>query len=458
MAGASGVLASYSPVAGDTFILKGCDVWVNSDLPVTWAWSGLSSNPITITVDKTWYNTSSCPSGWNRPVFDAQKAVLNPDTIFILGGTTPTSYGVLDNVEMRGLYCSGSCGGNQQFINSNQGASHWTISNNYIHGWNIVTDGDCKIFQSQLNDTGTVLTQNIVDGSDATGASPAGGTCYVMYPTLWDTITNNVFHDVANGLVGSPGSTTNSVVISGNQIYNVLESNAGSHPNVLESTGGGTWYVYNNVMHDYVGESFFFGGDSGASGGTQYVWNNLWYNISGNPPEGDGGSGGFSFYAWNNTVVPNTGGTCFLYSKDAAFATVTIENTHCITTGSSVVSPSWGGTTPKLSNNVLMSPTTAKSQGYTSTQNFAYSPTAATSGTVGQGKTICGAEETCTGNLAALANDTNYACAQQSVNGVAEVVCPARTEVPRPGDVGAYQYVAGGQSPNPPTGLTASVQ
>src|ERR1039458_6983836 len=30
----------YQPHAGDTFILMGCDVWVNADLPVIWNWNG----------------------------------------------------------------------------------------------------------------------------------------------------------------------------------------------------------------------------------------------------------------------------------------------------------------------------------------------------------------------------------------------------------------------------------
>jgi hypothetical protein len=455
MASCTSNCSSYNPSPGDTFILKGCDVWTNSDLPVLWNWSGSSGGVITIGgEDQTWYNTTNCPSAWNRPVFDAQKQALNPDVLFRAASNGNTSYVTLDSIEMRGLYCSGSCSGAQNYVACYNNCTNWTFSNLYMHGWNIVTDGDCKLFQGAPDMAGTTVTQSIIDGSDATGASPTGGTCYAMYPSLPPTISNNVIHDVANGIVGSPATST---AISGNLIYNIIESNAGSHPNVLESLGSGTWYVFNNVFHDFVGEAFFFGGNSGSSGGTQYVWNNIWYNSSGNPPEGDGGLGGFSFYAWNNTVVPNKGQTCFLYSKDAAFATVVIENNHCISTGS-VSSASWGGTTPTLNNNVLMSPTTATTQGYTSSQTYAYSPTAGTNGTVGAGKTICGVEQNCTGNLAALMNDTAFSCTQQTVSGVVQAVCPARTVLPRPGDAGAYQYVAGDTQPNPPTNLTATVQ
>src|ERR1700691_4377748 len=37
---------SYKPVAGDTFILRGCDVWANANFPITWTWSGTSNSPI----------------------------------------------------------------------------------------------------------------------------------------------------------------------------------------------------------------------------------------------------------------------------------------------------------------------------------------------------------------------------------------------------------------------------
>ena len=447
---------TYSPAPGDTFILMGCDVWTNSDLPVLWNWSGSSGSPITIGgEDKTWYNTTNCPSGWNRPVFDAGKVALSPNVLFRAASGGNTAYAILDSIEMRGLACTGSCSGSQNFIGCYENCTNWTFSNLYLHGWNIATDGNCNIFQGPPSSIGTVFTGNIIDGSDATGASPAGATCYAIYPSFVPTISNNVIHDLANGIVGSAGSG-NSVVISGNLIYNIKESNAGSHPNALEFVGGGTYYVYSNVIHDNLGESLMFGN----TGEVDYVWNNLWYNVLGNSPEGpqDSNETGITSTFWNNTIVPPSGGTCIQYSGQTggSFNSITIESNHCISTGS-VASSSFSGTSPTLNNNVLMSPTTAASQGYTSSQTYAYSPTAGTNGTVGKGKTICGVEKTCTGNFAALANDTNYACSQQTVNGVVQAVCPARPVVARQGSAGAYEYASGGSAPTAPTGLTAVV-
>jgi hypothetical protein len=445
MASCTSNCGSYSPVAGDTFILMGCDVWVNSDLPVNWNWSGSNGNPITITVDKTWYNASNCSSNWNRPVFDGQNQT-SPSNFFTLGPSSTVSYVVVDNIEMKR-----GAANSLRYLNCGEPCANDTYQNMYLHAWGVVTDGSCYL--ASLYGAGNTVQTSVIDGSDRTGDSPAGGTCYAFYPSL-PNIKNNIIHDVANGIVGrpNPGPAT----ISGNNIYNIILSNSGSHANAVESVGADTWYFYNNVIHDFQGEAFFFGGS--GSNGIQYVWNNIWYNSEGGSlPEGDGGSGGFQFYAWNNTVVSAKGGTCFGYSKDAAFAAAVIENNHCISTGN-VTSASWGGLTPTQNNNVLMSPATAAEQGYTSSENYAYSPTASTNGTVGAGKTICGVEQTCTGNFAALANDTQYACTQQTVNGVVQAVCPARTGVPRPGDAGAFQYVAGGSPPNPPTGLTAVVQ
>src|SRR5437660_1067347 len=58
----------HAPTAGDTFILRGCDVWGNANFPIMWTWSGSSSSPIVIDRDTAWYNTGNCPSGWNRAV------------------------------------------------------------------------------------------------------------------------------------------------------------------------------------------------------------------------------------------------------------------------------------------------------------------------------------------------------------------------------------------------------
>lgn len=438
---------SHTPAAGDTFILMGCDTWVNSDLPILWNWSGSAGSPITIGgEDQTWYNTAACPSAWNRPVFDAQKeAIAGQNVIFIAAYSGNTSYVTLDSVEMKGLYCAGACTfGQVDYINSYNTTTNWILSNLYLHGWNVVTDGECVIVNFF---SGSLFTTGIIDGSDATGASPAGATCYAFYASL-PNITNSVIHDLANGIVGYETPTGHPVTISGNLIYNIKESNAGSHPNAIYTMPPGTYYVHDNIVHDCAGESYYFG--YGKGGETDYVWNNIWYNILGNPPEGGGSTPGASFYAYNNTVVPPSGGSCFqpTLQDGYTYSTVVIENTHCISTG--VVSPSlWGSLTPTLTTNLLMSPTTAATDGYTSSRAYVYSPTSSGSPTVGAGTNLT---SECSGSLASLCSDTAYAVFYNSI--AQSVTVPARTSNGRPSSgnwgVGAYQY----GDPSPPASAT----
>jgi hypothetical protein len=443
---------TYSPAPGDTFILMGCDVWTNSDLPVLWNWSGSSGSPITIGgEDKTWYNTTNCPSAWNRPVWDAQKSSLPTlNSPFTASYTGNTSYVVLDSIEIKGVACSGACEGRQNLVGCYNSCPNWTFSNLYLHGWNIVTDGNCNV--AQIGGAGTVFTQNIIDGSDATGASPAGATCYALYPVFPQFVSNNVIHDLANGLVGHADSSIGTATISGNLIYNIKESNSGSHPNALYTMPAGTYYVHDNVIHDSAGESYYFGYGGGVE--TDYAWNNIWYNIA-NSPEGGGSQSGASFHGWNNTVIPSPGHYCFNPTLQGGndYASVVIENTHCITTGS--VAPStWGSATATLSNNVLMSPGTATSQGYTSSGTYAYSPTSATNGTVGAGTSLQG---NCSGQLVSLCSDTSYTVIYNSATQT--VTIPARKSNARPPsgawDAGAFQY--GSSAPAAPTNLQATV-
>lgn len=77
----------FAARAGDRMVFKGCDVWTNANF--TWfiapdeGWNvkpqvGKYANPsnesqriyIQGDYDKTWYNTSNCPNGWDRPVLD----------------------------------------------------------------------------------------------------------------------------------------------------------------------------------------------------------------------------------------------------------------------------------------------------------------------------------------------------------------------------------------------------
>jgi hypothetical protein len=479
MASATSTAAGYSASPGDTFILKGCDVWTASDLPVYWGAGqnagGSSGNLVTITVDKTWYNTSNCPSAWNRPVFSNSGHVALANTncnndgsngqnqIFICFGTSSSAgygYIVLDNIEMTGLTCTGSCTGTQSYI-WQPGCANCKFTNNYLHGLNIAYDngGACTLIKSYEypSNTGTLYQNNIVDGSDRTNPS-AGGQCDAFYGDYGGaTIDGNVIHDIVNPLLFYAGGGS-TLVISRNQAYNVLATNGSNHCNLLEVVGGGTLYVYSNVLHDLEcsgGESFM----DGNGGETMYAFNNVIYNLgSGQTPSipQTAGQTGISLHYYNNTVVSPGGQSCWNNSGQtgSSYTAFVLENNHCIGTGN--LADTWGSY-PTLTTNVLMTPSTATGQGYTSSETYTYSPAAATNGTVGAGTNLT---SSCSGSAVSLCSDTAYACTYNSSSET--ISCPAREVNAKPPsgawDAGSYLYVAGGAPPNPPTGLTAVVQ
>jgi hypothetical protein len=273
-------------------------------------------------------------------------------------------------------------------------------------------------------------------------------------------VKNNVIHDLANGVVGYAKNNPGPVEISGNLIYNIRESNAGSHPNAIEIVGGGTtYYIHDNVLHDNLGESLMFGN----SGETDYIWNNVIYNVLGNMPEAPQvpGQTGMQFKVWNNTIVPGSGQQCFNWNSGdgGTFNSVTIQNNYCITTATTAANSTWNNIAATLTNNVVQTPAAAAAQGFTSSESYAYSPTSASSSIVGAGTNL---SSILSGLLASLTSDTTYACALNATNHVA--TCPARSVVSRPSigvwDAGAYQHSTSQvqASVQSPTNLAAAVQ
>jgi hypothetical protein len=120
-----------------------------------------------------------------------------------------------------------------------------------------------------------------------------------------------------------------------------------------------------------------------------------------------------------------------------------------------------GAATVLFSNNVVETMATSNSSGYSNSQTYVYSPPNASGGTVGAGTNLASSYWPSGFSI----NDASYACTEQTVSGVVESVCPARTPNHRPAagqgawDVGSYEFgsALSGQ-PNPPTGLAAFVQ
>jgi hypothetical protein len=438
MTGCTAKCSSTNPQPGDSFILKGGVTWPNAVFPVMWTWSGTSGSPIYVGVDQTWYSGSS----WTRPIFDAGGTVISgtyEDFLIMSGGGG--SYTTWDNIEWRNytwtgsayataFICAGACSGS---------ITNVTITNNYFHGWNhgTSTSDALNILLGNTNSpwmSGSLVDSNVFDNSD--GDTVSGEVLYA-----WSgTITHNVIVNVSNGILPMGGGGT----IAYNNVGPLNQSfDPTDHENCIETLGGTnpTWYIHDNLCHDgAVGEASMLGNN----GETDYVWNNLIYNWGGNAYHFAQNSSQsitrLSF--WNNTVIPVSGGQCFIEVFSPTIGELDIQNNHCITT-SSLTSTLSGITTENINYNVLQTPTTAASQGYSTSETYVYSPSSSSGATVKAGLNL---SSSASGSLAGLLSDTSYACEEDSANYT--VVCPARTSNSRPTgtapwDVGAYEYQSG---------------
>jgi len=471
---------THIPVAGDTFILRGCDVWGNGNFPIIWKWSGSSGNPITIDRDTTWYNTTNCPAGWNRAIFDAGgTAIQAPEctgsnrNFYII--TNSAIYVTIGWIEARDYYWNSAqgstCWGGGGFFEANS-SDYITLDSWYFHKWTTgpsATDNDHMIGTTNTSPycVHCVLKNSVLDNSDGNGNSGVG----VVFNAL-----NNVIYDVSNDI-----KPIYQGEFGGNNIYRIKKSFDGtSHPNCIETVGAlgpsPSYYIHDNLVHDNV---ICEGLQVGNSREIDYVWNNIWYNntsVGANGPNlPQAGSTTVALYYWNNTNVDSRNVCVAVASNGNKWSTAFVmQNNHCITAGTPsgtmqsqgmVDGTISGAATITISNNVVESLTNANSKGYSNVEGYVYSPTSGMSETVGVGTNLTITNPGCgTVGLSGLCSDATYACSEQTISGVVQAVCPTRTSNSRPSsgawDVGAYQFGQGTSTtkPNPPTGLAAVVQ
>jgi len=447
MQGCSSACASTAPKPADRFVLKGGVTWPNASFPILWSWSGTSGNNIYIGVDKTWYAGSS----WTRPIFDAQDTVISGTwNMFLHFVYSGVAYVTVDDIEMKGItWNSAPTYGHLAYITTNT-ANHITLTNLYMHRWTHTGSGGDNLIVV-LGDTnspyvaGSVCDYCVIDGSD--GSSDSGAAFY-GFPS----VKHSVIHDLPNGIL-----TCGQGEIAFNHIYNIRHSvnEPSVHENAIEilTPGAGTMYIHDNVVHDMaIGESLMLGNTNE----TDYVWNNVFYLTTGGNPfhfPQNSGQTPVAMYFWNNTIVPQAGVQCFIQAFSASWQTVAIQNNHCITTAA--LSNSITASNLIIDHNLLMTPSTATSQGYTSTQTYAYSPSS--SSTSATGVNLSG---NCSGVLTGLCSDTSYAC---NVDATKHAICPARSAVTRPSgslawNEGAYSLLTSVSQPPAPSNLTAIVQ
>jgi hypothetical protein len=481
MATATGNAASYTPVAGDTFILRGCDDWGNSNFPITWSWSGSSGKLITVGgTDQTWYNTSSC-SAWNRPIFDGGGSPLSgsSNTFISMGGN---GYVEWTWIEHKGHnWTSATSTGYQANACLTTGGSGVIIDHWYVHGWTHTGGATSDSFQcfsgstSSPYNNGSILQYNVFDGTDSTNGGDSG-----MFMYVWPNAEYNVVNNATEGIYGTLGNNGNTIAY--NRIGNINQSfDATVHENAVETLIGtgnnGNFYIHDNVIGPvWPGESMFLGN----TGEVDYVWNNLIY-LPWNPVHN---SQGAAQYFYNNTFVPsnntnpvpgrgNTG--CFIYASGGTWTTLVYENNLCVTdsgtgetggfftAGSGIGSPT--ATNFTYTDNVVISSAAAVASGISSESTYLFQPQSLTCNGIPTNCPIgawLNLAAAATGALATLQDDTSYACTESTVSGVVQPVCPSRAANSRPAagagswDVGAYFGAT--TAPAPPTNLTVVVQ
>ena len=248
------------------------------------------------------------------------------------------------------------------------------------------------------------------------------------------------------------------ISVHDNIVQNVVTSfDTSAHENALEENYSRNTTVYNNVFR-HIGNGSLTLWLAPDSGYTAYAFNNVIYDTDvGNVLDFAASlqtkPSGFIVF-WNNTVEcgqdSNPNAVCAA-GISAQMTAVTLQNNHFITNAANY----WltNGVTPTQVSNLFQTKSAAASQGYTSSEAYAFSPTAAypTDSTPGKGTSaaaLCAAS-----GVSACNNDTAYGVIYNTANHT--VTSPGRQSLAwkSPPDIGAYSF---GAALGNPTSLTGS--
>jgi hypothetical protein len=473
MSTCTGNCAAHTPAAGDGYIFRGGDTWQGSNLGIYWHWSGTTSNPVYIGVDPTWSSGGS----WSRPIWTCGGAACSGGSSgYFWQSPTNVSHYILDDIELTGLVDSGNA---PNYVNLY--GTYNTAERLYIHGWRTTRNDNSPSqafgMAAGAPNQGATLRYNVIDGADT-----AQNMMFVTHSGT-PIAYGNVIYNVYTGLDGCGDDWHDNLldnamvqgVVTGHQdgLYHVTQcynSSSLIYNNVIRNTtnpltGGAvklwlngnapcpfsscTSYMFNNIIYNtYPGNTFDTGGHFAQNYGTWYIFNNT-IDCGTDSVQGD---------CSELSDRGNTGGTMTLIRL----------NNQYISTGS--LSNDCTHYTCSQTGDLVQSLSSANAQGYSSTSPFAFQPTSASAPTITAAAkvttaatrlslcTTIGAIDASAG--AACQSDTTYACTYETPTH--DVRCPARSTVARAAEpnIGAYQFTSSiqGSSPEPPLGLTVSVQ
>ena len=357
MIGASMV---YSHQAGDNFIFKGGVMWDRSNFQWNIVAGGSAGNIDYYGVDKTWYIGSS----WTRPVFDMQNQFVGTGNAVIFIGYM--SYVTIDNIEIRnqlvpsGVYCTSAV--------SMTIAGNIILQNMYIHGWsiqNLQPGGDGAM-------TGGICSNNRVGGPITVTNStfddlPYGNMGGAIYGSV-SHVTNNIIHDVPNAIVIGAGT------ITGNIIYNITnDADPLQHENAIETiTNDVRTIMANNIVHNVAeGVATLMCPNIDAYNNIIYASGPIALQID--PTCGNDSS--FTANVYNNTLQ-GSGSLFRVVNRGGTLGGLVLRNNLYISDYSSPVC--YNSPAASCSNvnsviddhNVLISNSTATTQGYLLANNF----------------------------------------------------------------------------------------
>jgi hypothetical protein len=441
----SGNAPSYTHAAGDQQIFKGGVTWPAACFQMTITAGGASSAQDYYGVDLSWFSGGS----FTRPLFDLAYASLSGgnDAFQLTNGVTHVT---IDNFEVAHQLIKVAAG--YLFTGAAVHAVTYggnTVKNGFFHDW--ATNDNFTA--SSYGDFGNGCLLGAISLMDSTECSDVNGYVFnggVKHFVRWggacencSEVQNSKFHDVFAGCF-----SVNSC--HDNEFYNVVSdaqtfcntTGAGCHTQIIEDDGGANFNKwYNNVIHDNTAAVTIFG-CTGDSIYNNVIWNSGNFAIMldthcSNSTSTSVGS------VYNNTVDCSNSAGCFryFYRSNGTPGILNLQNNHWITNGTPVCTNNVGAGCANpvggtQSNNITMSTSTARSEGYTYASY--YEPTSSTNGTVNAAVNL---SALCPSGLGSL--------------------CTDRLHVPRltSWDAGAYKF--GSQSPskvNPPTNLTAIAQ
>ena len=292
--------------------------------------------------DKSWFTGGS----WSRPIFDMENAAIgspatnNSGSPIFIGNAA--EYVTVDNFEIKNHLISGYGGRTYEGGIKMDGTDNVTISNNFIHDWDIsnrpyVNNGVSNIedsFFGGITNFGStpviarVITRNHVRGP-ALPNNKASGACFTQHS---NEFSYNECHLVSTGGFGLINE------IHHNLIYDMKDSyDPDFHENAMWLSPNIAFF-HHNVMHDVCCGTALYPAPAFAGIGTYHIYNNVIYNTGPIPIVIDNSAASAtsqlstSVSIYNNSIHGGSGAAIRLVNRNTfTIQTLTIRNNHFIT-------------------------------------------------------------------------------------------------------------------------------